>query len=400
MQRHLNFFVCSLALVLFSTTLSRAEVEITLESGNTLHADSIQWGSDSTLILEQKNQQTSTLSFKNIERLKIENSVYDRETIQLAADQYYQGQSVQFAFHKHKKYSPLPAPVYQRPLYVPLQPMPTYPAPCDISCSRGIILGVHEDPLSAYEPLLKQYYPHGVPTLERGYALGLMRAAVAQQALGYGPVPGVIPPPPAPEPLLGKLTRISVQATPINTEGKADWNALAVRVQGLDRVGNPAALTGNVKIQLFGQRQMLLPVWDQRFAAVPQETMTLGQWTRNCATTPLAQAPRSGNQFGTGQVSDQTWIVKLFPQIPEHNLNIYAEGEVQVTLISPGKGTFASSTPAVPLKHVSLNRDSSLATTGTRFFPGETTSAGISRTSRLNHDGPSRPYSRPFTIQP
>ena len=99
MQRYFNFFVCSLALVLFSTTLSRAEVEITLNSGNTLQADCIQWGPDSTLILEQKNQQPSSLSLNKIERLKIENSVYDQETIQLAADQYYQGQSVQFAFN-------------------------------------------------------------------------------------------------------------------------------------------------------------------------------------------------------------------------------------------------------------------------------------------------------------
>tara|TARA_R110000868_G_scaffold93618_1_gene258913 strand:- start:36777 stop:38054 length:1278 start_codon:yes stop_codon:yes gene_type:complete len=397
MQRDLTFFTLLLALFLSTPAISLADVEITLDSGNTIHADCIQWGTDSTLVLETAGQQSRSISLERIERLKIENSDYDRETIQLAADQYYQSQPVQFAFHKHKKYYPMPVPVYQRPTYAPVEPLSTA---CETHCSRGVILGVHADPLSAYQPLLKQYYPNGVPTLERGYALGLMRATVAQQALGYGPVPGLIPPVPAPEPLLGKLTQISVQATPINTQGKADWNALSVRLQGFDQQGNPAALTGNIKIQLFGQRQMLLPVWDQRFAAVPQNTITLGQWTRNCATTPLARAPRAGNQFGTGQASDQTWIVKLFPQIPEHNLNIYALGEVQVSLLSPGKGTFAASTPAVPLKHVSLNRDASLATTGTRFFPGETTSAGISRTSRLNHNGPSRPDSRPFTVQP
>ncbi|WP_278471965.1 hypothetical protein [Gimesia maris] len=400
MQRDLTFFTLLLALFLSTPAISLADVEITLDSGNTLHADCIQWGTDSTLILETQGQPLRSLSLNQIQSLKIENSEYDRQTIRLAADQYQQSQSVQFASHTHKRFTPMPVPVYQSPLHAPFEPRETCSAPCDTRCSRGIILGVHEDPLNAYQPLLKQYYPNGVPTLERGYALGLMRATVAQQALGYGPVPGLIPPVPAPEPLLGKLTQIRVQATPINTQGKADWNALSIRLQGFDQLGNPAALTGNVKIQLFGQRQMLLPVWDQRFAAVPQNTITLGQWTRNCATTPLTSAPRAGNQFGTGQASDQTWIVKLFPQIPEHNLNIYALGEVQVSLLSPGKGTFAASTPAVPLKHVSLNRDASLATTGTRFFPGETTSAGISRTSRLNHNGPSRPDSRPFTVQP
>ncbi|MCA9004753.1 MAG: hypothetical protein KDA70_05720 [Planctomycetaceae bacterium] len=400
MQRDRTFFVFCLALLLFSTSISRAEVAITLETGKTIHADCIQWGPDSTLILETQGQPLRSLSLDQIQSLKIENSEYDRQTIRLAADQYQQNQSVQFASHKHKRYTLLPVPVYQSPLYAPTEPSETFSAPCDTRCSRGIILGVHEDPLNAYQPLLKQYYPNGVPTLERGYALGLMRATVAQQALGYGPVPGVIPPAPASEPLLGKIAQISVQATPVNNKGKADWDALSVRIQGFDRAGNPAALTGNVKIQLFGQRQMLLPVWDQRFAAVPQETIKLGQWTRNCATTPLTTAPRAGNQFGTGLASDQTWIIKLFPQIPEHNLNVYALGEIQVSLLSPGKGTFEASAPAVPLKHVSLNRDSSLATTGTRFFPGETTSAGIARTSRLNFEGPSRPNSRPLTVQP
>ncbi|WP_417381380.1 hypothetical protein [Gimesia sp.] len=402
MQRHLTFLAFFWAFFLFSALSTRADVEITLNSGNTIHVDHIQWGLDSTLILEEAGQQPRSIYLQSIKRLKIEHSEYDRETIQLAAAQYQQNQAVLFASHKHKRYSQLPAPVYQSPLHVPIQPIETFIAPCNTDCSRGIIIGVHEDPLSAYQPLLKQYYPNGVPTLERGYALGLMRATVAQQALGYEPVPvpGNFLPAPADEPLLGKLTQISVQATPMNTQGKADWNALTVRLQGFDQLGNPAALTGNVKIQLFGQRQMLLPVWDQHFAAIPQETISLGQWTRNCATTPLVQAPRAGNQFGTGQASDQTWIIKLFPQIPEHNQNVYVLGEVQVNLRSPGKGTFEASTPAVPLKHISLNRDSTLATTGTRFFPGETTSTGISRTSRLNYNGPSRPNSRPLTIQP
>ncbi|MCA9022760.1 MAG: hypothetical protein KDA74_21575, partial [Planctomycetaceae bacterium] len=228
----------------------------------------------------------------------------------------------------------------------------------------------------------------------------LMRSQAAQRVLGIAPSPQSFPPPPESSPILGKLTQIAVQATPLNTQGKADWNALAIRVQGFDQRGNPARLTGNVHITLYGQRQLLLPVWDQQFLAKPIETISLAEWTRNCSTTPRTQTPRAGNAFGVGQPSDQTWIVQLPPPIPEQNPSVYALGEIQVTLASPGKGTFEASTPAVPLKHVSLTRDLSLANSGSRFFPSETTSSGISRISRLNYNAPSRPNSRTLSIQP
>ena len=248
MQRDLTFFTLLLALFLSTPAISLADVEITLDSGNTLHADCIQWGTDSTLILETQGQPLRSLSLNQIQSLKIENSEYDRQTIRLAADQYQQSQSVQFASHKHKRFTPMPVPVYQSPLHAPFEPRETSSSPCDTRSITGITLGVHEAPLNAYQPLLKQYYPNGVPTLERGYALGLMRATVAQQALGYGPVPGLIPPVPAPEPLLGKLTQIRVQATPINTQGKADWNALSIRLQGFDQLGNPAKRTRHASV--------------------------------------------------------------------------------------------------------------------------------------------------------
>ncbi|MFK7777128.1 MAG: hypothetical protein QM501_03245, partial [Gimesia sp.] len=212
--------------------------------------------------------------------------------------------------------------------------------------------------------------------------------------------PQVLPPPPSRVPVSGRLTQITVQATPLNAEGKADFNALAIRLQGFDSRGNPARISGNVRINLYGQRQLLLRVWDQQFATKPIKTISLAQWTARCSTTPETQTARAGNRFGAGQLEDQTWIVKLPPRIPEHNPNIYALGEIQVKLVAPGRGTFQASAPAVPLKHISLNRDLSLANYGTRFFPSETTSEGISRMGRLNLNAPSRPSSRPLSVQP
>tara|TARA_R110002095_G_scaffold178664_2_gene155933 strand:+ start:174 stop:875 length:702 start_codon:yes stop_codon:yes gene_type:complete len=233
-----------------------------------------------------------------------------------------------------------------------------------------------------------------------------MRNLTAQRAFGGSvpPAPDTFPLPPelTPEqtPVSGRLAQIAVQATPLNTQGNADWNALAVRLQGFDRLGNPARITGSVRITLYGKRQLLLRVWDQEFATKPIKTISLAQWTGNCSANPEVQTPRVGNSFGAGQADDQTWIVKLPSPLPEHNPNIDALGEIQVTLAAPGKGTFQASAPAVPLKHVSLARDLSLAHSGSRFLPSETTSAGISRISRLNHNAPSRPYSRPLSVQP
>ncbi|QDV20044.1 hypothetical protein Pan153_47140 [Gimesia panareensis] len=389
-----------------------AGVAVELNTGELRTANWIQWGPGDTLILENGDQRHSVLeriSLHSIKRLSIDDSDYDQQTILLAAAQKSQIQPARFVATQ-PPLPPLPNGSQTR------SPAPSYYAPfdsqCSSRCSRGVILGVHEDPLNAYQPLLKQYFPNGVPTLERGHVLGLMRAATAQQALGYAPLPGGLPPappplpgpPPAPfpgpAPILGQLTRISVEAAPLNTRGRADFNALAIRVKGFDQAGNPARLTGQVQIHLYGERQLLLHAWDQQFAAKPIQTISLAEWTRNCATTPGTHTPQAGNQFGAGQPFDQTWIVRLPPRTPEQNPNVYALGAVQTTLVSPGNGTFTASVPAVPLKHVSTVRDISLSNTGTRFFPTETTSEGIYRPTRINYNAPSRPDSRTLSVQP
>lgn len=403
-----------LLICLFSAAPIQAEVELELNNGEERTGDWIQWDSTDSLLLERKHQHETTVErfpITTVRRLTIDGNSYDQQTIRLAAENRHLIEPAQFVSKKHKRYA---APYSNRQGPVLSAPANADPVPsqCYSGCSRGVILGVHEDPLSAYQPLLDQYYPNGVPTLERGYALGLMRAATAQQALGYPPVPNGPPPMPGPlpdaapapfsgpAPISGQLTQISVQATPLNTEGKADFNALSVRLRGYDSLGNPARLSGQVRIHLYGERQLLLNVWNQDFAAKPIQTISLGEWTRNCANSPETQTPRAGNQFGSGQPYDQTWIVKLHPRIPEHNPNVYAFGAVQATLVSPGVGTFSASVPAVPLKHVSTVRDVSLSNTGTRILPSETTSAGIYRPTKIKHNAPSRPNSRTLSVQP
>ncbi|WP_339727491.1 hypothetical protein [uncultured Gimesia sp.] len=395
MQRRFSYALIILIVSLCLVSNTQAEIEIELTNGSVVTADRIEWGDSSTLLLETARQTgivQLSLSLEQIKRLSLDGSHYDQETIQLAAANRDLIQPAAYTSIQKEPTTTETAPAFDS--------RPKLPRPCSSDCSRGTILGIHDDPLSAYEPMLSQVFPKGVPTLERGFALELMRSQVAQQVLGTPPPPQGYPLPSESSPISGKLRQIAVQATPLNTQGKADWNALAIRVQGFDRMGNPARISGNIRITLYGQRQLLLRVWDQQFLAKPIETISLAQWTRNCATTPRTQIPRAGNSFGAGQASDQTWIVKLPPPIPEHNLNVYALGEVQVALASPGNGTFEASTPAVPLKHVSLPRDLSLANSGSRFFPSETTSAGVFRAKRLNYNAPSRPSSRTLSVQP
>ncbi|QDU07514.1 hypothetical protein [Gimesia aquarii] len=403
MKSRFNDLLLILCFYLISTATLQAAVEIELTDGNRITADRIQWGPSATLVLETSNkgqQEQQTIPLDHINRLSIDGSHYDQQTIQIAAanpDLIHTTHTTSVPNLMRDPFSPseyetetAPPPFLNQPNQIPYHS----------SCNRGVIIGIHDDPLDAYVPLVHQYYPEGVPTLERGYALGLMRNLVVQQAWESSPASDRFPPPPEQAPISGKLANIGVQATPLNTRGKADWNALAIRVQGFDRRGNPARISGTVHITLYGQRQQLLHVWDQQFAVQPVETMTLANWTCNSSSTPETQTPRVGNRFGAGQPNDQTWIVRLPAPTPEHNLNVYALGEVQVTLTSPGNGVFEASSGAVPLRHLSQPRDSSLAQTGTRFFPSEVTSEGISRMSRLNFNSPLRPNSRALSIQP
>lgn len=377
------------------TSLQAAEIEVELRNGQILTPDRITWGASATLILESTstNKPTSkSIPLDQIQRLSIDGSQYDQATIQLAAANSNFIEPTAFEMIRQEQ------PAIVTPLPPESEPMPI--PVCNLHCDRGVIIGVREDPLSAYEPQLNQIYPDGVPTLERGFALELMRSQTAQRVLGSPGPQEAFPPPPEAAPYLGKLTQIRVQATPLNTEGKADWNALAVRVQGLDQTGQPARLSGTVNIHLYGERQLLLPVWDQEFLAKPIKTIPLAQWTRNCATIAASQPLRASNMYGSGSAADQTWIVRFPSPIPAQNPNVYAFGTVQVSLASPGKGTFSAAVAAVPLKQTSIDRDLSLVNEGTRFFPSETTSSSVYRLKRLNYNAASRPGSRTLAIQP
>lgn len=388
------------------TTALQAGVEIELMNGTHLSGNRIQWGSSLTLVMESSKQgrvSQKSISLKNIKRLSIDQSHYDQKTVLLAADNRDLVKSVQHISIQNEIPIAASPMNYQAKEPIPQEWIQPEQVPCHNSaCSRSTIIGIHDDPLAAYSPLVHQYFPEGVPTLERGVVLSLMRTLMVEQALrvrsasndlppvpnGLPPVPYEFPPMTQQAPVSGKLASVRVQATPLNTQGKADWNALAIRIQGFNLQGGPAPLSGNVRIQLYGQRQLLLRVWDQQFATKPMDTISLAHWTCNCSSLPRTQVPRLGNRFGSGQPSDQTWIVKLPSPLPEHNLSVYAFGAIQVTLASAGNGVFESSTTGVPLRHLSLSRDVSLANTGTRFFPTETTSRGISRVSRLNLNAP------------
>ncbi|MFH1300493.1 MAG: hypothetical protein ABIK07_05480 [Planctomycetota bacterium] len=403
MLRRSSHLFITMFFSLFCTAVLHADVKIELTNGDVVSADRLQWGPSGTLVLETTNQgdpARQSFPLEKIKHLSIGESHYDQETIQLAAANRGRVELAHSISTQNGKPAVVTPLAYQTNT-ASLPPLGQQAeVECHSCCSRGVVLGVHDDPLSAYEPLVNQYFPGGVPTLERGYVLAMMRNLTAQQAFGVPPAPATFPAPPEQAPVSGKLANIVVQATPLNTQGKADWNALAIRLQGFDRLGNPARISGNVRITLYGQRQLLLRVWNEQFATIPIKTISLAQWTGNCSATPETQTPRIGNSFGAGQPDDQTWIVKLPAPLPEHNPNLYALGEIQVTLAAPGLGTFQASAPAVPLKQISVAGDLSLVNTGSRFLPSETTSEGIYRMSRLGNNAPSRPNSRPLSVQP
>ena len=57
--------------------------------------------------------------------------------------------------------------------------------------SAGVLIGVRQDPLRAYPDLERQYFPNGIPLMERGYARELFRAITAQDALAFPFAPGL-----------------------------------------------------------------------------------------------------------------------------------------------------------------------------------------------------------------
>lgn len=79
---------------------------------------------------------------------------------------------------------PAPGPAFAHPMG------PYYD---DGLCGRGVVVGLRDDPLSAYPDVEATHFPHGVPLSERGFARDLFRTTKAINVYGppdfVGPVP-------------------------------------------------------------------------------------------------------------------------------------------------------------------------------------------------------------------
>lgn len=266
--------------------------------------------------------------------------------------------------------------------------------------SRGVVIGVADDPLSAYADRIGPAFPAGVPVSEAGFALGLMRAARAQQVLGGGPLlPSVpdetplpwAPPPesslPLPEPRLPSptLRAISAVAAPISTRGNVDWDGLAVTLRGMDEFGRPAPLRGTFRLTLWGQSQQVVRPFGEHAVGVPDRVVRLATWTRAL----------------DGNVPEATFTVPLPDPLPDHDATRAPYGQLHVDLSAPGRGMFTATDPLVPLAQIDPVRDRHFVETGSRFRPDERTAGRPNRTGpRFFSPNAIRPDGRVLSVQP
>lgn len=262
---------------------------------------------------------------------------------------------------------------------------------------QGVVVGVREDPLNAYLPLLLQQFPNGVPQLEAGFARDVLRARTAQDLLWrfplpfgpsplLGPFPSQAVPTPAPVvPPAIELNGIEVQARPINREGKTDWDALEIEVIGWGRDRRPVLPTGTLQVTLRGQTQSLVPLYNSQLLATPGRVTELGRWsvmlTPNTAGRSIA-------------------VVPLSRPLPDHDLTVAAVGDLHARLSVPGQGSFEAVQPVVPLRHSSPVRERNVAEGGSLFFPDEGTSDTPRPLGRSFLPSSLRPDRRIFAVQP
>ena len=202
---------------------------------------------------------------------------------------------------------------------------PAYPFPADT------VLGVRDDPLDAYADLASELYPHGIPTDERGAALGLLREARTQRAvgpIGAGPIgpagfgPVVAPP--------------GFDVQPLGRAGTTEGVAVTLPIE--------AAASGSVTLIVVGRDRELVPVANQAIASVEGSPQEL---TRS--TQPLTLA--GGRRFTV--------------MLPPASLAVADAADVFVRVRIAGRGVAEGYAGTVPLRTIAPTDAARLATDGT-----------------------------------
>ena len=202
---------------------------------------------------------------------------------------------------------------------------PAYPFPADT------VLGVRDDPLDAYADLASELYPNGIPTDERGAALGLLREVRIQRAvgpIGAGPIgpagfgPVIAPP--------------GFDVQPLGRAGTTEGVAVTLPIE--------AAASGSVTLIVVGRDRELVPVANQAIASVEGSPRELAR-----STQPLTLA--GGRRFTV--------------MLPPASLAVADAADVFVRVRIAGRGVAEGYAGTVPLRTIAPTDAARLATDGT-----------------------------------
>jgi len=400
-----------LAAAAFNTSQALAGVVVVLTDGTRIVADRVEHHTDTGELVVHVNRPgialSRTLSQAEVKAVEQSPSAAAAQSFEVRADS-----------------SPAPG---RDAAYVPLQggqgdsvdrlaAREWEPGACRCGTTVGRVIGVRDDPLSAYADSVRRAFPHGVPASEAEFALELMRAERARDVLS--PPNGVSPPrdgdprpmppqgdAPPPGPVRGvafpagsgPAAELRIGVEPISSQGRIDWDSLRIGVEALDAQGRLVPVSGTLQVTLWGRRQRLVRSVGEDFVAEPGDAEKLGEWTR-------VLDPRSIDLVAVnGATSSRAEFVVSLPQpLAEHDLSLAPFGAVHVALLAPGQGVFEATRDGVPLRHLSPSRARNLIERGTPFFAGEGTSGGPTITGQLRFERPtsSGPDRRVLTVEP
>ena len=257
--------------------------------------------------------------------------------------------------------------------------------------TKGVVVGVREDPLRGYSDEVRRFFPNGVPLSERGFVLALMRARKAEDVLHDArPSRPSMAPPPRPlsphRPSSLAIRSLAINAVPFNSHGKTDWDSLRVEVMAFNRDGRVVPVRGTVQAALWrvDQRRVSLnatrfvfdaPGQPQRvFEATPRRVRRVATWTRRIdsgSSRPILS--RAGIPVTESGIS-AVLVLPLSDLLPEHDGALSPYGALHVRLSAPGHGVFETTQDDVLLRHLGGTRNHNLLASGATSLPHEGTS--------------------------